>query len=705
MATPAQHPPAQHHWRHELDGLRAIAIALVICFHFWGAGVSGGVDVFFVLSGYLVVQTVTGRLTSPQGFKLASYWSRTMYRLWLPLGVLLCVVAILSAIMLPASRWSELVPQLRASAVGVQNWWLAHTAVDYYAARSVTTSPVQHLWSVSLQGQVFVVLPVLVVISWQAAKRLGKPSLPAVAMALGLATVVSAWHAVVAVAHQPVPTYFWFSTRFWEFTLGGLAALVPAVATSRLSSRVADGVAWLALTVILVGPFVWSADARFPGPVAAIPACAAAAFLSATRRAESTQGPPPRDLSSVRWLGARPFRVIGRQAFGVYLWHWPLLVFYTVSTGQKEVSPLAGGLIVTVAFLAATTTSHLVAALERPLQSLPVGKPLGMAVMAVVTAVAVTGTNVWQTIQLTPPTASSLAAPSLAGPSSSLAQAHSSAPKSYPSLLASPSPTATPTRIVPGPADLKATWFEAGPKCTLQIASAPIRKLEICRSTGSAASQTSTWALVGDSHIQQFGHGIAEVAAQHNASLRTYLLGGCRYPDFPKSGRNFPDCRNFVRDVRRELKTQQPDVVFLVGTRGIVEEPGEQLVPGIAEAAQELADLGMDVVLVRDNPRFSSNPYECGELRGWDSHRCVNLLRAGVPTINPLTDVAAQDPRIHAVDHLQEICPKRRCAPTQGNVAVFIDDNHLSGEFSASLAPSLQTQLVDSGLLSQADNS
>lgn len=137
----------------------------------------------------------------------------------------------------------------------------------------------------------------------------------------------------------------------------------------------------------------------------------------------------------------------------------------------------------------------------------------------------------------------------------------------------------------------------------------------------------------------------------------------------------------------------------MVGTRGLPDKPDEILVPGIATAAEQFAALGIQVVLFRDNPRFKTNPYEGGELRGWDHPSCVNPLPAAMTRPNPLTPIAAQNPNIHTVDTNSEICPQQKCLPLQGNIAVFVDDNHLSAPFSEALVPTIRRQLMGTRVL------
>lgn len=707
--TSAAQPKAP--WRHELDGLRTIAIMLVMGFHIWGTGVSGGVDIFFVISGYLVVQRLDAKLRRHGSFNLAEYWGRTFYRLLLPVGVLLCAVIVACFYFLPMSRWPDLLPQFHASALGFQNLWLAHTAVDYYAGRSVFNSPVQHLWSISLQTQVFIILPIIIWFTWRLVNRCPVRLTPALTTVLAAVAVMSLGAAVTALEHDPVPAYFWTTTRLWEFALGGLAGLVPALGASRGARNLATAVGWLCVVTITVGPFLWSSQTRFPGFTALIPTTAAAVFLVMTRRSGNEPAPSWWSASLERVMGVTPLRYAGRQALGLYLWHWPLLVFFTTRTGTTRPSVTQGlAIIVTAAFLS-LLTGFVPALFDKLVAGFPRARLLGLAGMATIVAAVVTGAHVAP--RNTPTTSSILSsgeqgsdstdtAPEQTGLASQLDRsAGADSQLSDPDETAGPRPvpSVASTGIIPSPAEVRKSWHNVGPLCARKDTTATLHRLKACRKPAEARSEAADWVIVGDSHAQQYGAAVQALASEHDAQVRSFLLGKCRYPAVTEIKNNYRECRQFVRDVKRNLAKTKPDVIFLVGTKSLVDAPGEEPIPGLAQELKVLTSQGAEVVLIRDNPRFSFNPYECGELRGWDSDTCVRRLRQGTPDENPNQVLAESTDHVHAVDHLLEMCPERRCAPVQGNIAVFMDDNHLSTPFARSLVTSLRRQLEGTAVL------
>jgi peptidoglycan/LPS O-acetylase OafA/YrhL len=210
-------------YRPELQGLRAVAVALVVVYHVWFGRVSGGVDVFFLISGFLL----TGQLVRAAGrgpLELARRWTRTLVRL-LPCAVVVLVVTVVAgALLLPEGRWPQTLREVVAAALFLENWRLAADTVDY-AARSAMSSPVQHLWSLSIQGQFFLIWPLLVAPVVLAAPgdtarlrgRLVVVVLGVIAASLTFSVVLTATHQALAYVHS--------LTRMWEFALGGLLAL------------------------------------------------------------------------------------------------------------------------------------------------------------------------------------------------------------------------------------------------------------------------------------------------------------------------------------------------------------------------------------------------------------------------------------------------------------------------------------------------
>ncbi|SES30711.1 acyltransferase family protein [Lentzea albida] len=327
-------------YRAELQGLRAVAALLVVVYHVWLGRVSGGVDVFFLISGFLV----TGQLVRAAGrgrIDLRATWSRTARRLLPAAVVVLGTTLVAGALLLPENRWSQTVREVIASALFVENWQLASDSTDYYAQHE-HASVVQHFWSLSIQGQFYLLWPLLVLVVTLLRGSLSRVLLAVFAVSLGF----SVW---LTALDQPL-AYFHTATRIWEFAFGGLLALV--VSRIDLSRPLRTVLGWAGLLGLLVCGLVLDVGAAFPGYLALWPTACAAAVIVA--------GATGSRFGADRFLSAEPLRYLGNLSYSLYLWHWPVLVGWLVIKGRGEVGMLGGLAVIGASLLLAAATHHLV---------------------------------------------------------------------------------------------------------------------------------------------------------------------------------------------------------------------------------------------------------------------------------------------------------------------------------------------------------
>src|SRR3954451_1728218 len=217
-------PIARADVRPEIQGLRAVAVAVVVVCHFWPAALPGGfvgVDVFFAISGFLITSHLLREVARTGRVSLAAFWARRARRI-LPAALLvlaLCALATLAFV--PEVHRQQFFAEIRASTFYVQNWELAHSAVDYFAAGD-GPSPVQHFWSLSAEEQFYLVWPVLIL----GAAALGGRR--RIFTALAAVTVAGLAYSIHKAAADPAAAYFVTPTRAWEFAAGGLLAFAPA---------------------------------------------------------------------------------------------------------------------------------------------------------------------------------------------------------------------------------------------------------------------------------------------------------------------------------------------------------------------------------------------------------------------------------------------------------------------------------------------
>ncbi|MDQ5839588.1 MAG: acyltransferase, partial [Chloroflexota bacterium] len=304
----------------EIQALRAVAVMMVVLYHYWPGTLKGGyvgVDAFFVISGYLITSHLLRESDRTGTVRLWAFYARRARRL-LPASLLVLLFAALGAILLlPTDLWDATAHELMASGFYVQNLWLASKAVTYSASNDVA-SPVQHYWSLSAEEQFYLVWPSLIIISCLLARRwLRGRTLTAVGFTLLLVTLGSLALSVWATQTNPAAAYFITPTRAWEFGAGALVVLlmrkwVPPLAWARL-------LRWLGLIALLASAWLFSGVTPFPGHAALLPVTATAAIIVAgdTGRAD------PSDLI----VRLRPVQWLGDASYSIYLWHWPMLVF------------------------------------------------------------------------------------------------------------------------------------------------------------------------------------------------------------------------------------------------------------------------------------------------------------------------------------------------------------------------------------------
>src|SRR6202022_3347958 len=363
-------------YRHDLDGLRGVAIALVEIFHVWFGRVSGGVDVFLVLSGFFVGGSLLRtKLTESSPLSPRPEIARLVRRLLPGVVVVLAASALLTILIQPQTRWETFADQSLASLGYFQNWELANTVSSYLRAGEAV-SPLQHIWSMSVQGQFYLAfLAVVLAFTTLFRRRLGKHLRTAFVSLLTTLTLASFVFAVFAHADYQATAYYTPFARAWELLLGALiAALVPYV---RWPMWLRTALAAVALAAILVWGGGVGGRKQFPGPWALVPVCATALMILAAANRQAD--PRTRDRMPLpnRVLATPPFVALGVMAYSLYLWHWPLLIFWLSYSDRAHAGVIDGAVVLLVSGVLAYLTTRFV---ENPLRyrvpAVPRRKPM-----------------------------------------------------------------------------------------------------------------------------------------------------------------------------------------------------------------------------------------------------------------------------------------------------------------------------------------
>ncbi|MQY17177.1 acyltransferase family protein [Nocardia macrotermitis] len=690
---PVAAPSAASAYRLDLDGLRGVAIVLVVLFHIWFGRVSGGVDVFLVLSGFFFTGLLLRQIESGGAVRVLFTVRRTLRRLLPALLVVLSAVVLAAVTLRPITQWADLANQTLASAFYYQNWHLALASSDYLAA-DPSVSPLQHLWSMSVQGQFYLAITVLLAAVAWTLRKLGRPAQvrPTLLVLLGALAVASFVYAMAGENANQSWNYYDSFARAWELLVGGLLAIAAPWLTMPRVVRTVLAIAGVVI-VAICGELVFGA-AVFPGPAALIPVGAAVALILAGNNLE----PEHRPLL-LRWLATRPAVELGGMAYSLYLWHWPFLIFYLSERGRPMAGPIGGLGVIGVSLVLAYATRHLV---EEPLRMrsaralaaaqageptdrsrtfslapilLRLRKPIG-ALVAVIGLVGIGASATWHIAMGAngpqPPT--------------------SLDPVDYPGAEAlaagAPVPHARmrPT-ILEAPADLP---YPTTDGC---IADWSTTDLVTCDYGDRTAERTL--AVVGSSHAEHWIPALQILGQQHGFRVRVMLKMGCPLTvsdDISYKGETIPDCHDWSRKVIDRLGEERPDWVFTTGTRPL-DGPGDETPQDYLDVWSQLADRGLNVVAIRDTPwlRHDGVRYRASDCLadGGDSTSCGLPRDYALNPVNPEAEPASRFPNVFPLDMTDAVCAADVCPVSAGNILIYHDEHHLTANYSRSLAPAL----------------
>ena len=685
-------------YRLDLDGLRGIAIFLVAVFHVWFGKVSGGVDVFLTLSGYFFVASLLRHVigsTSPDvSWNTAvNPWrrfSRLLKRLVPALFLVLAGVVALTWWIMPSTRWGTLGREVIASALYYQNYHLAKSAQDYGAADSAV-SPLQHLWSMSMQGQFFVTTLIVALtlggLLKLGARRYAALSRPGtirwiVGAALMLVALVSfAWANYRHGINQPF-NYYDTLARLWEPLAGGLLAVwMPRLAMPN----------WLRTTLTAVGVFliatsgIWIVGVeQYPAALALVPVGATVLIIWIGSSNTAPYPTPGADLSLGGQILAHPRIVwLGSIAYALYLIHWPLLIFYLVWRMEDEVNFLEGAVILTVSVVLAWACTRFV---EAPMRS---GATSGfstryrriLALLLVALSVfAGASALYWQE-----------RAKSLYVDTTNLD------PRLYPGARAffddAPVPKLDP---VPVPETARGDWPLNHEGYFTNFGDMDLRVGEFGDVTADR-----TIAVVGGSHSEHWTTALDAIGKERGFKVSSYMKAGCALSteaEVEFQGQLLTECNEWVATVMGRLAVDRPDVVFTTASRPRDSpDDGDYTPDGYLDIFREFRDRGQQVIAVRDTPwawNVKMEPADC-IASGRKATVCGVPRAEALSAVSPTDAFAADFPNITFVDYSDGFCDDEYCPAVVGNILVWHDRHHMTRAFNRSLIPYLERDIAE----------
>ncbi len=655
---------APRRFRPEIQGLRSLAVLMVVTYHVFLDRVSGGVDIFLMISAFLLTLSFTRKVEEGRPLALGRHWLHRFKRLMPAAAVTIAGTLAAAWLWLPPSRWAAVLDQAWASVLYVQNWLLATTAVDYYASDDSLASPLQHFWSLSIQGQVFLLWPLVLAGGAWLSRRCGWRYRAVLAVAFGLVFAASLAFSIYETATSQAFAYFDTRARLWEFAAGSLLAL--ALPYLRAPRPLGVVLGWTGVVAMLACGLVLPVGQSFPGSVALWPIGAAALVIVA--------GQTGSRLGADRLLSTRPLVGMGNVSYALYLVHWPILTVYLAVIGEARASLGAGLAIIGASVVAAYLLTHLVETPLRRAAWTEARRWRMAAVVAACLAVVAVPAAAWQ-----------------AGIARTAQAAGVSGAATNPGALTLRTGVAgdASAPVLPLATQLDQQWVNLDHQCQGRFApSDPI--LEQCEQTQVAGEPSKVVVVVGNSHAEQWMAALEPVARERNWQLVALLKGGCAFGEPTDPGQS-DFCAGWLAAAKDYVLGVQPDAVFTVATAAAASAPDERQVTGYEQVVRELTGRGIEVVGVRDNPRFTHNMYQCVEDRG--AAACEVPLEQALAPANPALPLATI-PGLHLVDLTDRLCPDGVCRPVIGNVHVYLDDNHLTADYSATLAADMRDRLL-----------
>nr|WP_272928974.1 acyltransferase family protein [Leucobacter chromiireducens] len=726
-ARPKRGPRTPRPTRTDIQALRAIAVGLVILNHLWPDRLPGGyvgVDVFFVISGFLISTHLISQLMNTGRIAFAEFTARRARRL-LPAALLVSLAALAGALLwLPAERWPRIANETFAATAYVENWFLAASAVDY-SAQSEAATTVQHYWSLSVEEQFYLLWPLtllgLTMLLGRRARTLAPAPQPAPAfprvgllLAVSLLGVLSFAFAVWLTGTERSLAYFHTGTRVWEFMVGAAIALA-APAWARWLSRDGAGVTlvrgvahWLAFGLIGWSALTFSDTTAFPGPWAALPVAGTALILATGDRA-----PRWSPLVALRW---RPAQWAGDASYSLYLWHWPLIVLApAVVSRELQLQDRVAILALTIVLAALTKRYVEDPGRTRLFRGARPRRTLWATAASVVVVALLAGGVHVAAQQVTAQAARAAAEFERSGCFGAGALAPEAA-------LDSPTDCGDPfgaAKLAPR-GDDNAPWYSP-PECALaeqQILAEGQPSLVECDfsaarsdTAGSGTEAPLVW-LVGDSHAEHWKAAVYDVARGNGWRVNSSMQGGCPIVDVDRVAfRGVPDanpakataCRSWSAEVTERIRASDPALI-LVSTftaqetvdDGSGRPQAEQVADASARRFAQWRETGANVVVVRDVPYAEARlGPDCVELDLARAAACTAPASEVLPP-DAVADAAAAspDPRVAAIDLSDRFCRADTCYGVIGGVPVFFDADHLARSYARSLAPALATELA-----------
>ncbi|MFI1279290.1 acyltransferase family protein [Streptomyces sp. NPDC020858] len=687
--------PHRSAFRPDIEGLRAVAVLAVLAFHSGIPGTAGGfvgVDVFFVISGYLITGLLVREAITTGRIRLGDFFSRRARRLLPSAAVVLGAVAVAGAWLTVPLRRTAVEYDVVAAALSLANWRFVAQRTDYLAAGH-DQSPLLHFWSLAVEEQFYLFwAPLLAVLALCAARavRRGRAVRCVVVLVAAPLTLASFGLALYWTRHSASLAYLGTPSRVWQFGVGALLALLPwHLMRGPRPLRLLCG--WAGAAAIGWCVVAYDAATPYPGCAALVPTLAAAAVILAAIPGRGERNAPGA-WEVGRLLAGRAPRAVGRLSYNLYLWHWPVLVLAEARLGALGWP--AKTALTLAAVLPALATLRWV---ERPLRrsrtvsELP-RRGLSVGVTAVVLPVVlalVVGTT---TLNLLGPAAP--VDPKGLPPGAA----------SGPTLLArTPGTPLVDGPVVPTPAQARGDFPPDG---ACEVAPAETHSPDCLF---GAVDSPDRIVLLGYSHAGQWFSPMLALAAGRGWALQEFVKQGCPLPELtvnsPQLGRAYRECDAWRADTLERLRQQPKPRLIVIASLNRYTADAALLAEGWEKTLRQLRALGAPIVYVEDTPVPGTDVPACVSGSPDSPADCAFGREDALPPDALARRIASGElPGVRSVGVNPVLCPGGgpTCPAVLDRILLYRDDAHLTNVAAVVLTNRLERLLTEAGALPPA---
>ncbi|GII56895.1 acyltransferase [Planotetraspora thailandica] len=640
------------------------------------AGGYVGVDVFFVISGFLITSVMRREMVSTGTISVRGFYARRALRL-LPASSLVGVATLIGAwFFLSKIRFTEYAGDAIASFLYAVNFRLAAAGTDYLA-QTAPPSPFQHFWSLAVEEQFYLVWPLVLLLSWKALSSRRLVWLP-LAVLSGCSLALS----VVVTGTSAPWAYFGPHTRMWELGIGALVAL-GAARLKDLPSAVASAMTWAGLCAIGLAVVSFDENTAFPGYHALLPVLGTALVIAG--------GCAPARYDARLLLARRPMTWLGGISYGWYLWHWPILNIVPKAIGRPATTSLhlaLSAVALVVAWMTLRTIENPVRFHSffrgRPLR----GLALGLALSLVSTCIALAAAA-------RPPAIDS------GTPAVDLANALAKSPQPEHRLveLLASADTRLPSNLTPGLQDVPSVRSKIYQQ-NCHVGAAETRAVS-CE-FGDPTSKTVV-VLFGDSHAAQWFPALDRIAVKHRWKLVTITKASCKIADvtITKDGKPYTACDRWRENALAKIQKLRPAMVIASSSDAgsparPMANPLDDWTSGFRRTLDSLTASTTRVSVILDTPWPRGDAVDCASSYPLQLGRCAGRLPEAIqdPMKSKAIAAAARGTRVDVVDPVRWFCSESGACPlVVGNVIVYRDESHIADAYAEALVPVLEGRL------------